>query len=66
MAGGEEKCGPCQGLGYSGILGDFNNVSDQLTGYVQQLLSIWNRAKGKERDALLWGDEVNHKTLLRA
>lgn len=24
----------------------------------QQLLAIWNRAKGKERDALLWGDEV--------
>jgi glutamate--cysteine ligase catalytic subunit len=22
------------------------------------LLAIWNRAKGKERDALLWGDEV--------
>jgi glutamate--cysteine ligase catalytic subunit len=25
---------------------------------IQQLLAIWNRAKGKERDALLWGDEV--------
>lgn len=24
----------------------------------QQLLATWNRAKGKERDALLWGDEV--------
>lgn len=24
----------------------------------QQLLAIWNKAKGKERDALLWGDEV--------
>jgi len=24
----------------------------------QQLLAIWRRAKGKERDALLWGDEV--------
>jgi hypothetical protein len=24
----------------------------------QQLLEIWNKAKGKERDALLWGDEV--------
>jgi len=22
------------------------------------LLAVWNRAKGKERDALLWGDEV--------
>ncbi|KAK2754704.1 Zn finger-containing GTPase- Activating Protein for ARF [Arachnomyces sp. PD_36] len=26
---------------------------------IEQLLAIWNRAKGKERDALLWGDEVN-------
>jgi hypothetical protein len=25
---------------------------------VQQLLAIWNKAKGKEKDALLWGDEV--------
>lgn len=24
----------------------------------QQLLEIWNKAKGKERDAMLWGDEV--------
>jgi hypothetical protein len=29
-----------------------------LTLVVQQLLAIWNRAKGKERDAMLWGDEV--------
>lgn len=27
---------------------------------VQQLLEIWNKAKGKERDALLWGDEVEY------
>jgi hypothetical protein len=27
-------------------------------GNWQQLLAIWNRAKGKEKDALLWGDEV--------
>jgi glutamate--cysteine ligase catalytic subunit len=29
---------------------------------IKQLLEIWNKAKGKERDALLWGDEVrgNH------
>jgi glutamate--cysteine ligase catalytic subunit len=26
----------------------------------QQLLEIWNKAKGKERDALLWGDEVEY------
>lgn len=25
---------------------------------LQQLLAIWNKAKGKEKDALLWGDEV--------
>jgi glutamate--cysteine ligase catalytic subunit len=24
----------------------------------QQLLEIWEKAKGKERDAMLWGDEV--------
>ena len=24
----------------------------------KQLLNVWKRAKGKERDALLWGDEV--------
>ncbi|GAB1193344.1 ADP-ribosylation factor GTPase-activating protein gcs1 [Aspergillus pseudonomiae] len=26
----------------------------------QQLLANWRRAKGKERDALLWGDEVEY------
>lgn len=25
---------------------------------IEQLLAIWNRSKGKERDKLLWGDEV--------
>lgn len=25
---------------------------------LQQLLAIWGNAKGKERDMLLWGDEV--------
>jgi glutamate--cysteine ligase catalytic subunit len=25
---------------------------------IKQLLEIWNKAKGKERDAMLWGDEV--------
>jgi len=61
MARGEEKCRPCQGLGNPGTFGKFNDVSYQLTEDVQQLLSIWNRAKGKERDALLWGDEVSHE-----
>ena len=23
-------------------------------------MEIWNKAKGKERDALLWGDEVEY------
>ncbi|CZS88212.1 related to gamma-glutamylcysteine synthetase [Rhynchosporium graminicola] len=27
---------------------------------VKQLLAIWNRAKGKEKDALLWGDEIEY------
>lgn len=27
---------------------------------VQQLLANWRRAKGKERNALLWGDEVEY------
>ena len=34
-------------------------VSDTTSCNWQQLLAIWRRAKGKERDALLWGDEVN-------
>ncbi|ODA83736.1 hypothetical protein RJ55_02251 [Drechmeria coniospora] len=27
---------------------------------ILQLLEIWNKAKGKERDAMLWGDEVEY------
>ncbi|KAB5535076.1 glutamate-cysteine ligase [Coniochaeta sp. 2T2.1] len=27
---------------------------------IRQLLAIWNKAKYKERDALLWGDEVEY------
>ena len=27
--------------------------------YGKQLLANWHRTKGKKRDALLWGDEVN-------
>ncbi|GFF46820.1 glutamate--cysteine ligase [Aspergillus lentulus] len=35
--------------------------SDQVRKWgIEQLLAIWNRAKGKERDALLWGDEVEY------
>ncbi|KAI9753149.1 MAG: bifunctional tryptophan synthase trp1 [Chaenotheca gracillima] len=29
---------------------------------IEQLLAIWNRAKGKERNALLWGDEVRQNS----
>ena len=27
---------------------------------IEQLLNIWRTAKGKERDALLWGDEIEY------
>ncbi|KAF2150130.1 GCS-domain-containing protein [Myriangium duriaei CBS 260.36] len=27
---------------------------------IEQLLATWKRAKGKERDALLWGDEIEY------
>ncbi|KAL2885012.1 Glutamate--cysteine ligase [Ceratocystis lukuohia] len=27
---------------------------------IQQLLEIWNKAKTKERDAMLWGDEIEY------
>ncbi|KAL2196415.1 glutamate-cysteine ligase-domain-containing protein [Corynascus similis CBS 632.67] len=27
---------------------------------IKQLLEIWNKAKGKEADAMLWGDEVEY------
>ena len=27
---------------------------------IEQLLAIWNRAKGKEGDALRWGDEIEY------
>jgi glutamate--cysteine ligase catalytic subunit len=27
---------------------------------LQQFLSIWKAARGKEKDALLWGDEVEY------
>ena len=27
---------------------------------VEQLLAVWKKARGKERDALLWGDEVEY------
>lgn len=37
-----------------------NNAEQVREWGIKQLLAIWNRAKGKERDALLWGDEVEY------
>ncbi|KAK4248793.1 glutamate--cysteine ligase [Corynascus novoguineensis] len=31
---------------------------------IKQLLEIWNKAKGKEADAMLWGDEVEYLVVL--
>ncbi|CAI6332339.1 unnamed protein product [Periconia digitata] len=36
-------------------------VASQVRAWgIEQLLSIWENAKGKERDALLWGDEIEY------
>ncbi|KAI9694835.1 MAG: Zn finger-containing GTPase- Activating Protein for ARF [Bathelium mastoideum] len=36
-------------------------VADHVRDWgIEQLLAIWRRAKGKERDALLWGDEIEY------
>ncbi|PVI05239.1 putative glutamate-cysteine ligase Gcs1 [Periconia macrospinosa] len=36
-------------------------VASQVRAWgIEQLLSIWQNAKGKERDALLWGDEIEY------
>jgi glutamate--cysteine ligase catalytic subunit len=34
------------------------SVGNKADKPMQQLLANWRRARGKERDALLWGDEV--------
>ncbi|KAL6715451.1 glutamate--cysteine ligase [Lecanora helva] len=35
--------------------------ADQVRDWgIKQLLAIWERAKGKERDALRWGDEIEY------
>lgn len=40
---------------------DAKASADQVRDWgIKQLLAIWNRAKGKERDAMLWGDEVEY------
>ncbi|KAI5300939.1 Zn finger-containing GTPase- Activating Protein for ARF, partial [Ascosphaera pollenicola] len=31
---------------------------------IEQLLAIWRKTKGKERDALLWGDEIEYLVVL--
>ncbi|KAI9891487.1 MAG: Zn finger-containing GTPase- Activating Protein for ARF [Vezdaea aestivalis] len=33
---------------------------DKRLHFFKQLLAIWRKAKGKERDALLWGDEIEY------
>lgn len=40
---------------------DAKKNADQVRNWgIKQLLEIWNKAKTKERDALLWGDEVEY------
>ncbi|KAL8897761.1 MAG: hypothetical protein Q9207_007035 [Kuettlingeria erythrocarpa] len=40
---------------------DAKNAADKVRQWgIEQLLSIWRRAKGKERDVLLWGDEIEY------
>ncbi|KAJ4396047.1 glutamate--cysteine ligase [Gnomoniopsis smithogilvyi] len=40
---------------------DAQKKADQVREWgIKQLLEIWNKAKGKEADALLWGDEVEY------
>ncbi|KAK7509786.1 glutamate-cysteine ligase-domain-containing protein [Phyllosticta citriasiana] len=37
------------------------NVAGQVRQWgIEQLLAIWRRAKAKERDAMLWGDEIEY------
>lgn len=50
-------------MGYQGGLPrllpcHFAHQLSQANKALQQLLEIWNKAKYKERDAMLWGDEV--------
>jgi glutamate--cysteine ligase catalytic subunit len=40
---------------------DAKKRADQVRKWgIEQLLANWRRARGKERDALLWGDEVEY------
>lgn len=47
-------------MGHQGQSATYRLLSflHRILTYLQQLLEIWNKAKGKERDAMLWGDEV--------
>lgn len=47
-------------MGYQGWSLCSHSRGRTLTSRKQQLLEIWNKAKGKERDAMLWGDEVSN------
>lgn len=44
-------------MGYRGMYERGNRLILGLNE-LQQLLTIWGKARVKERDALLWGDEV--------
>ncbi|CAO1597635.1 glutamate--cysteine ligase [Xanthoria calcicola] len=40
---------------------DAKKAADQVRQWgIEQLLAIWRRAKGKERDVLRWGDEIEY------
>lgn len=61
MARRQEKGRPGARMGYRGIQLDLTrhqSVTFADLWFCQQLLANWRRARGKERDALLWGDEV--------
>ena len=43
---------------------DAKKRADQVREWgIKQLLEIWGKAKGKQRDAMLWGDEVRYQLM---
>ena len=50
-------------MGNRGILSPLRPLLAASAEFLKQLLSTWSKAKGKERDALLWGDEVAYLPL---
>ncbi|TQS31793.1 hypothetical protein Golomagni_07913, partial [Golovinomyces magnicellulatus] len=46
-------------MAFNGFLFSATSISTYAAA-LSQLLEIWNKAKGKERDAMLWGDEVEY------